>query len=375
MIYRTGDGHLHELNWTGVAPVIYGGNLTGAISAPPAAGDPSAFVNANGDNIVVYRSSDGHIRSVYWLDGPSGLDDLSGFAGTPPAAGDPVAYYTAHDDTHQVVYRGGDGHLYELYWPGVAPVVGWDLTAPSGAPAAAGNPAAYYSVGADTKHIIYRSADGRLHEIRWVPGGGTPAHVDLLTAFAGAPPAADRPAAFTVEGPNSQHVAYRGTDNHIYAEPTITSMRCAGRRDAQLRDFEHLIRDEADFNRHLDYMHWNPVKHGYVAQVSHWPYSSFHWDVKKGGYHQIGEATSNHSTALTSANELARTRALRSLGPAAQTSVRDRDRAVPPCGGTLKIIAAIEHPPVITKIVTHLGLPARAPPRAAARAFDRFQLA
>ncbi|MGQ0593278.1 MAG: hypothetical protein ACT4QB_11715 [Gammaproteobacteria bacterium] len=44
----------------------------------------------------------------------------------------------------------------------------------------------------------------------------------------------------------------------------------------------------------------------------------------------------------------------------------------PQCGGTLKIIAAIEHPSVITKILTHLGLPARAPPRAAARAFDRF---
>lgn len=49
-----------------------------------------------------------------------------------------------------------------------------------------------------------------------MPGGGTPAHV-ALTAFAGAPPAAeDRPAAFTVERPNTQHVAYRGTDNHIY---------------------------------------------------------------------------------------------------------------------------------------------------------------
>jgi hypothetical protein len=43
------------------------------------------------------------------------------------------------------------------------------------------------------------------------------------------------------------------------------------------------------------------------------------------------------------------------------------------CGGTLTIIAAIEHPPVITKILTHLGLPARAPPRAAASAFDGFQ--
>ena len=47
----------------------------------------------------------------------------------------------------------------------------------------------------------------------------------------------------------------------------------------------------------------------------------------------------------------------------------------PQCGGTLKIIAAIEHPPVIAKILTHLGLPARAPPRAPARAFDRLQMA
>ena len=35
----------------------------------------------------------------------------------------------------------------------------------------------------------------------------------------------------------------------------------------------------------------------------------------------------------------------------------------PQCGGTLKIIAAIEHSPVIAKILAHLGLPARAPPR------------
>jgi Putative transposase len=47
----------------------------------------------------------------------------------------------------------------------------------------------------------------------------------------------------------------------------------------------------------------------------------------------------------------------------------------PQCSGTLTIIAAIEHPPVITKILTHLGLPARAPPRSAARSFDRLQMA
>jgi hypothetical protein len=41
----------------------------------------------------------------------------------------------------------------------------------------------------------------------------------------------------------------------------------------------------------------------------------------------------------------------------------------------LKVIAAIEDPTVITKILTHLGLPARAPSRAAAWACDLFQLA
>jgi hypothetical protein len=47
----------------------------------------------------------------------------------------------------------------------------------------------------------------------------------------------------------------------------------------------------------------------------------------------------------------------------------------PHCGGPLKIIAAIVDSTVIARILTHLGLPARAPPRAAARAFDRFELA
>ena len=47
----------------------------------------------------------------------------------------------------------------------------------------------------------------------------------------------------------------------------------------------------------------------------------------------------------------------------------------PQCGGDFKIIAAIEEPAVIAKILTHLGLPARAPPRSPARPLDLFQAA
>ncbi|UJP06777.1 MAG: transposase, partial [Nitrosomonas sp.] len=47
---------------------------------------------------------------------------------------------------------------------------------------------------------------------------------------------------------------------------------------------EHLLRDQNDFNRHVDYIHWNPVKHGWAKSVSDWPYSSFHRYVEQGVY-------------------------------------------------------------------------------------------
>jgi len=52
----------------------------------------------------------------------------------------------------------------------------------------------------------------------------------------------------------------------------------------QRRYWEHLLRDQNDFNQHVDYIHYNPVKHGYVDSVADWQYSSFHKFVKKGIY-------------------------------------------------------------------------------------------
>jgi len=50
----------------------------------------------------------------------------------------------------------------------------------------------------------------------------------------------------------------------------------------QRRYWEHLIRDERDLQAHVDYIHFNPVKHGHVARVADWPYSSFHRYVERG---------------------------------------------------------------------------------------------
>lgn len=52
----------------------------------------------------------------------------------------------------------------------------------------------------------------------------------------------------------------------------------------QRRYWEHLLRDERDFQAHMDYVHINPVKHGLVERVADWPYSTFHRLVAKGVY-------------------------------------------------------------------------------------------
>jgi putative transposase len=48
--------------------------------------------------------------------------------------------------------------------------------------------------------------------------------------------------------------------------------------------WEHTIRDDRDYAAHLDYTHFNPVKHGYVKHSADWPYSSFHRCVRQGLY-------------------------------------------------------------------------------------------
>lgn len=63
----------------------------------------------------------------------------------------------------------------------------------------------------------------------------------------------------------------------------------------QRRFWEHCLRDETDWQRHIDYVHFNPVKHGLVAHVQDWKYSSYHQAVARGWYDQ---------TALSSVDDL-----------------------------------------------------------------------
>jgi putative transposase len=68
-------------------------------------------------------------------------------------------------------------------------------------------------------------------------------------------------------------------------DPKLRSASKVAKREKgiwQRRYWEHAIRDDADMERHVDYIHFNPVKHGHVTRAADWPHSSFHRYVERG---------------------------------------------------------------------------------------------
>lgn len=63
---------------------------------------------------------------------------------------------------------------------------------------------------------------------------------------------------------------------------TINKTRHNEYRLWQRRFWEHTIRDDNDLEQHINYIHYNPIKHGYVEHLKDWPYSSFHHFVQTG---------------------------------------------------------------------------------------------
>jgi putative transposase len=74
----------------------------------------------------------------------------------------------------------------------------------------------------------------------------------------------------------------------VFTQGVIDAGEALGRRDGtgrslwQRRFWEHTIRDDADFSRHVDYVHHNPIKHGLALSPSQWPYSSLHRFIRQG---------------------------------------------------------------------------------------------
>ena len=72
----------------------------------------------------------------------------------------------------------------------------------------------------------------------------------------------------------------------LIADENVSASRARRRERGiwQRRYWEHAIRDETDWRNHADYIHYNPVKHGYVSRPIDWPYSSFRRYIGCGLY-------------------------------------------------------------------------------------------
>ena len=75
-----------------------------------------------------------------------------------------------------------------------------------------------------------------------------------------------------------------GFSRGLVADRQPSSSKIARREKGiwQRRYWEHAIRDQTDLSRHIDYVHFNPVKHGHVSRVCDWPHSSFQRYVTHG---------------------------------------------------------------------------------------------
>ena len=65
------------------------------------------------------------------------------------------------------------------------------------------------------------------------------------------------------------------------AAPGTSRLRRRERAIWQRRFWEHQIRDERDFASHVDYIHYNPVKHGWVSRPIDWPHSTLHGCIER----------------------------------------------------------------------------------------------
>jgi putative transposase len=100
----------------------------------------------------------------------------------------------------------------------------------------------------------------------------------LHTIWTLPPDDSDYPGRWKAIKSNFTHAVVRAGTSRLVPRPE------GGYRLWQRRFWEHTLRDERDVERHMDYIHFNPVKHGWVTRAVDWPHSSFHRYVTSGIY-------------------------------------------------------------------------------------------
>jgi hypothetical protein len=227
------DSHIHELWWN--AEGWHHRDLTTATGAPAADFDsrPAGYAfEARREQHILYSGGQA-VQELWWDKNGWHHNNLTIAGGAPTsgrerhfALGDPVGYvFDALGEQH-VIYRDTEvipaqlstpAHVHELWWNSD----GWhhkDLNIAAGSPAGAasdvlGNPAAYAFEAQRTQHVVYRGLDDHVHELWWDSNGW---HYNDLTIAADAPTALNNPAGYMFNSASEQHVVYQSHDNHIH---------------------------------------------------------------------------------------------------------------------------------------------------------------
>jgi hypothetical protein len=227
--YRSASGDLYEM-WRATNGTNGSSALTTLAGASKATGTAYPYLDtARNTVILLFRATNGVVRSLYWSTGPVTQDDLGGYAHAPRAAGNPIGFYSAVEDMHRVYYRGTDGLLHEMWWQGVAPVQ-YSGTLNGSAPHAVGDPAGYIDTVSTNKFVIYRGTNGHIYSLYWTFGAAVP---EDLSGYAGTPRAIGDPQAYHTAADNRHTIVYRARDGHLYELAWYGSAPVVGRNLTQ----------------------------------------------------------------------------------------------------------------------------------------------
>jgi hypothetical protein len=218
LFYRTRDGEIVELWWSGGEP-LHPRSLTSRSGEPASAvGDPASHVfGTDGTQHVFYRTFDGELMELWWTGGADGdprARSLNQRDTAPLAAGNPASHVFAAGGppTQHLFYRATDGAIWELFWrTSDEPPQLRNLTELSrGALLAASDPVSHVFNHEGTQHVFYTADNGEIVELWW-PGGSTgiPQFENLTERVGGGPVASGRLASHVFEREGTQHVFFR----------------------------------------------------------------------------------------------------------------------------------------------------------------------
>ena len=215
------DEHVHELGF-GHRSAWYHSDLTAIANGPAAFVGPCGFAwEADKSIHVVYKDKESHVHELCYQSGSKWRDtDLSRQVANPEidfplARGLPSGFAWEGNNTTQVICRSLAGHLFEF---GYGRQSGWrftNLTQGIGAPLAIGERVSGLAwEGNKSRRVFYRGADGHVHEL--IFDRSRDWYHNDLTQKTSAPSTADDPFGFVWEGNQSIHVVYRSDDGHIH---------------------------------------------------------------------------------------------------------------------------------------------------------------